>query len=87
MDIKISNILKVVDVHRDQLYQEVLLWLAANVEPTYKDQVLKEHIYGSEILEELEQGAIVPPMVKDTLESISQLCRDNEAGYFRIIHS
>lgn len=85
--IKVTNLLKVVDIDQKELFGNFIAWLNQNVEPTYKDQLLKEHIYGSEILEEIEKDSVVPPMCKQYLIEIGELCRENEAGYFRIIYS
>ena len=87
MDIKVMNILKVVDIFHEELHPDVVLWLQKNGEATYRDNLLREHLYNSDMLEELEQHTIVPPMVKETLLNLQIICAANDSGYFRIVFS
>lgn len=85
MKIAVSNILKVIDIEQTQLTPDFLSWLNLYADRAYEDKILKEHLYGCELIEEIEQFIILPPKHRATLQTISNLCRDNDAGYFRII--
>ncbi len=85
---KFSNILKIGDVDYQQIPTELIGWLREHGEPTYRDTVLKEHIYNIEnILEGIENGENEAPgedCVKH-LRDISKLMAKKNLGYFRIV--
>lgn len=82
---KVSNILKVIDIESRDLSEDFKRWLSQHSEKAYTDNILKEHLYGCEIIEDITQFHAIPEVHRHTLQTISDLCRQHEAGYFRII--
>lgn len=85
---ELENILKIADIENRQLSTETLAFLQNEVQHTYADQVLKEHIYNSgDILDGIDGGDYsVPAEVEAQLREIHELCGKNECGYFRVTH-
>jgi hypothetical protein len=77
MQIIAENILKVIDVPSKYVAREFIKWLDECVSETYKDQVLKEHLYNPDDFDEMEE---VPGRHAGTIAQLQQLCRENEAG-------
>lgn len=82
MSIQVDNILKVVDISSKCVTEEFIKWLKECVNETYKDQALTEHLYNPDDFNEMEE---VPGIHSETISGIQILCKENEAGYFRII--
>lgn len=89
MKLQFENILKIADIQSAQLYPEFVKWLQNTFDPTYRDQILKEHIYNvNDIIEEIElYHSDVAPMFINSLEAIHKYCTENECGYFRVLYS
>lgn len=82
---KAANILKVVDIESTEFFPEFLKWLSEEIEPTYRDQEFKEHLYNIDtILENQAEGETFAPMIQSQLSEIQVLTRAADAGYFRI---
>ena len=82
---EILNILKVIDIDSRQLTEQFRKWLYLHADRAYTDNILKEHLYDCELIEEISQFVVVPTAHREALQQLSDLCRSNEAGYFRII--
>lgn len=83
-----SNVLKIVDVEHSQIKSDTLDFLRNETEPTYRDQVMKEHIYNMEnIFEEYQEQPDGSPEVLAELEQLQKLCTKKNAGYVRIVFS
>lgn len=81
MNITIENILKVVDINHAGLESEFLTWLRDDVDETYTDKAMKEHLYNPDDFDEME----VPTEFTEVIGVLQTICRENESGYFRII--
>lgn len=82
---EIENVFTVTDINEDQLTKECLEYIEST-QPTYKDQVLREHIYDiSRIQEDISHGQLPEPTeaILAELEEIESVCAD--CSYFRII--
>jgi len=86
---KFENILKIGDIENSELSTELLNFLQTEVQHTYTDNVLKEHIYNiDDILDGIEGGGYTPSVtVESQLNELKTLCDSNDCGYFRIINS
>lgn len=86
--IKSANILKIVDIESTQLFPEFITWLTSEIDPTYRDSELKEHIYNHENIIENQEDAetSIAPMFESQLTEIGKLIRKHKAAYFRIIY-
>jgi hypothetical protein len=75
-------IMKVLNIHRSEISDELYELLQGK--ETYRDQVLKEHIYGIDVEDQFayedNAGAV------DQLVSIRDICEEHECGYFRLIY-
>jgi len=79
-----NNHFKVIDFFYKQLNENTLEYLQG-ISPTYRDQVLKEHIYG-DLLEELPETGILN-CIRVDLEDISHRMIKEDASYFRVVFS
>lgn len=83
-----ANILKIVDVENSQLSAETKKYFQFEAAETYRDQVLKEHIYSIEtLLDDYEENEDENAEILQQLEEIKSLCTKKNAGYVRIIFS
>lgn len=80
---KAANILKVVDIHPSELSKPFTKWLSEEMEPTYRDAKMKEHLYNPD---DFQEEIDVPLELIGEAIGIKKLCRIHEAGYFRIIY-
>lgn len=75
--------IKTIDIGKDQLNPNTLEYLQNSAEPAYRDQVLKEHIYG-DLSEDLPEFGLLN-CIRVDIEDISDLMRKTNANYFRIV--
>lgn len=79
--------MKVIDIDEKSLMPETVKFIENNIEPTYRDQVLKEHIYNVDsFLDEIDEESEPSKKVMEQLEAINKILADNEAGYLRICY-
>ena len=82
-----ENILKVVDIPIGELSKEMTEFLQRQL-PVYCDQIMEEHLYSVEDIEENEPpNNPYPEPVQDQLTQINSLMRNLDCGYFRIVKS
>ena len=83
-----ENILKIGDIENSQLSTELLNFLQNQVQHTYSDNILKEHIYNiGDILDGLDEGGYnTPEHVAGELQEIKELCDLSDCGYFRVVY-
>jgi len=83
-----ANVFKVVDVEHSQLTDEAKKYFQFEAAETYRDQILKEHIYSIEnLLDDYEEGEDESGEILQQLECIKKICTKKSAGYVRIIFS
>jgi hypothetical protein len=84
MAIEHENILKVLDIHYSQFSKD-FIGVITKQQPTYKDCVLEEDLYSPGDIR--EDHPIIPDNVSDELDEVTNLMKDLECGYFRIIYT
>ncbi len=83
---KIDSVLKVADIQSHQLSPSLVKYLKEDVQETYTDRVLNEHIYNIEdVHNEYGEKEDCDPDVLGELETILKICNRYKAAYFRII--
>jgi hypothetical protein len=88
MAIEHENILKIVDINHSQLSKAFLDFIEMK-QPTYRDQILREHLYSADdILEdESSQDKPYPPDIGALLIEIITLLFELDCSYFRIVYN
>lgn len=82
---KHDSILKIVDISHNQVSKELLNYLKTEVQETYTDRLLDEHIYNPEdIFDELQMQDGDQDILNE-MEVILGMCSKYKSGYFRII--
>jgi hypothetical protein len=84
----IENKMIVGDIDHKSLHPECITLLDRHIGPTYKDQVVKEHIYNiGDVIEYLEddENEKIHQDAIDQFYTISANLNSIEAGYFRIL--
>lgn len=83
-------VLKIGDIHKNELSEDLFNFLYNLGEVTYKDQVLKEDIYNvSSTIEQIDDEEISRPSSKvyAELKKIDAALQKKDCGYLRIVFS
>lgn len=85
IQIEEEEIVKILSIEANQLPIDVREWV--KWEYTYRDMVLKEHLYPVELLEDMDKQQLeaLPEKVISTIQEIEVLCNQYGASYWRII--
>lgn len=78
--------MRVIDISKFDIAPETKEWLNEHIDPDYRDNVMtiaKENIYSTDSLEEQHN---IPRHIYNQVSAILNLCRINDAAYFRIIN-
>lgn len=81
----IGEVLKIADVWNGALSDGLRSFIENTIPPTYRDQVLKEHVYNLQDPEDFDQP--VPENLEAEFEQLTKEVDRNDAGYIRIIYS
>jgi hypothetical protein len=92
--IQIDNILKIVDIQKNQVSKDTFDWLSNYI--NYLDQVLKEHLINiQDAIDEAEAEGEFSDLQMDTtpnaevilkeVRELHELCKNNDAAYIRFI--
>ncbi len=86
--IEYENILKVADIHYSQFGKEFIGFLDRQ-QSTYRDQILREHLYSVDDLleEESNRDEPYPANIAEPLAEIKILLNELDCAYFRIVFS
>lgn len=83
--IKAHNVLKIVDVFHTSLTSNTIAFLNEQTDPTYKDQVLNEHIYNIADISEEYDGE--DENILTDFTELQSLVNKTDSGYIRIVYS
>lgn len=86
MDIKIINILKIVDVLASDIPQNILEFMQRDGVVLYKDQLIKEDIYNIDDTIEAIGGTVFDQEIYSWLQQLSEKMDDVEASYLIIVY-
>jgi hypothetical protein len=88
MAIEHENILKIVDINHSQLTKKFIAFIEMQ-QPTYRDQILREHLYSADDIleEESSQTAPYPADIAELLNEIKALLFELDCSYFRIVYN
>lgn len=84
-----ANIMNVVDIDEKSVNPETVTFVENNLEPTYRDTVLREHLYNvSSFIDEVRNREIPKPTRKiwSDLEALGRALDKAEAGYMRFVN-
>jgi hypothetical protein len=86
MKIEHENILKVADIHYSQFSKAFIDFLDKQ-QPTYRDQILREHLYSVEDIleEESSQHEPYPANITKPLAEIKTMLTELDCAYFRVV--
>ena len=83
----VENVLRVIDITSIQFEERFLNWLYEEIKPTWRDTVLKEHLYNIEgIVDDAEVLEGYPSWVIKTLLDLKTVLEVNNASYIRITY-
>jgi hypothetical protein len=86
LKIKADNVLRIVDVHHNQLSSGLIQYLKQECQETYTDRVLNEHIYNmDDIFYEYREQTDYDRDILNEMESLIVLQHRKKAGYTRVI--
>lgn len=74
---------KVISIDRNSVSQKLLNLLEGR--QTYTDNQIGEHLYGCMLGEDISQKRPITTELQEELSSITELCNQNDASYFRIV--
>lgn len=84
----IENILSIADINHRQIKPELLKYLETEAQPTYRDQVLKEHIYNiADLPEELQEAGKVNSLLLEQAEEMIKVLGRKRCSYLRIVYN
>lgn len=75
--------IKVISIDKNSLSDNLFNTIKDNY--TYKDTQIKEHLYGCNLIEDIDQEKPINKQIKEELNSIRDLCIQNDSAYFRIV--
>ncbi len=84
MAIKHDTILKMVEINIDEISENMIDFLHT-CQPSYRDQILDEHLYRVEdIWEKEEADGSYPDNIKEELAELEKLLLELDCTYFRV---
>lgn len=86
MNIAYENMMKVADIPASELPEDFISFLSG-LNPTYRDQVLEEHLYSPDTLfEEEPEAEPYPEDFAAILSGLRQMLFDLDCAYFRLVN-
>lgn len=82
------NVMKVLDVDLDveQISKELASFIKSSIDPTYKDQILKEHLYDiNGYMEDPDQSSDLPESLKDEMNVLVDTANQQDCAFIRIV--
>lgn len=82
----VKQVTKIADIDGNKIPKS--LWTKLQGYPTYRDQLIKEHIFGPDDITDMieyDRSLVLTLDERVAFEQIKQHCRDLDCSYFRFV--